>query len=175
VRRAFTLVELLAAMALSAVLMLAVFQVVGTLGRTRAVMIASAGQPLWHDRVRELLRRDLAQSSLAKFEPSALTLIGSASIRSAMQDVTHEPVMVTYTIRSLHGRPWLVRQQAGRVVRGTEKPFVELVCPDVAEFAVASSQGVAVASPEGQAIPGVVAVTFRMTSGETWGGDIVVR
>lgn len=174
-RRAFTLVELLAATALSAVLMLAVFQVVGTLGRTRAVMNASAGQPLWQKQVQELLRRDLTQSSLAKFEPSSLTLIGSASIRPAMQDVAHEPVTVTYAIRSLHGRPWLVRQQAARVVRANERPFVELVCPDVVDFVVAPSQGVAVASPDGQMIPGVVAVTFRMTSGEAWGGDIVVR
>lgn len=135
-RRAFTILELLATVALSAVLMVAVLHVLGTIGRDRAASAAPAEAQVWRADLLDLLRRDLAGSTGARFGESALTLTGHAGLARDTAAARDEPVVVRYVLVSLHGRNWLVRRQTARAGRAGAAAWTELVCPDVVRFSV---------------------------------------
>src|SRR5437764_1127302 len=104
----FTLVELLAATALTAVLMPAVLQVLGTLGRSRSAMErrAEAAAP-WREDLTDTLRRDLGGATGVRYAPNGIVLTGHAALRRASLAPGDEPVTVTYGLAEIHGRQWL--------------------------------------------------------------------
>ena len=135
-RRAFTLLELLAATALSALLMVAVLHVLGTIGRDRRTMAANPGPQVWRADLLDTVRRDLAGSTGVRNGNNALTLTGQAALDRRTLAPRDEPVTVTYSLTTLHGRTWLTRRQASRNGRGNESAWMELICPDIVAFSV---------------------------------------
>jgi prepilin-type N-terminal cleavage/methylation domain-containing protein len=135
-RRAFTLLELLAATALSALLMVAVLHVLGTIGRDRRTMAARPGPQVWRADLLDTFRRDLAGSTAVRYGNNALVLTGQAALDLRTLAPRDEPVTVSYGLTTLHGRTWLTRRQGARNVRGNEGPWMELLCPDVVGFSV---------------------------------------
>jgi len=135
-KRAFTLIELMAASVLTALLMIVVFHIVGSMARRQAVLErqerTSGGG--WPDGVVELIRSDLQQTRAFASSENQWTLTGSCSIDPVALESDPQPVTVTYAVESLGGRSWLVRQQARRGSRATENRWPELVCADVASF-----------------------------------------
>lgn len=135
-RRAFTLIELVAASALAAMLVLVLFQVIGSFGRTRmaldrsAAEHASAAQDPWKSDMLDMLRWDLANSTERKLEPGRVTLTGHGSLDLRTLASGHMPVVVTYEFERRGGRGFLVRRQAG------EQAWTELLCADVTGFSV---------------------------------------
>jgi len=175
-RRGFTLVELLAATALSAVLMLAVLQVIGSLGRSRAPRAGQA-MPADADLV-ELLRHDLAQSTEIRYATSAFTLIGCADIAPGERVASHQPVTVTYSLMPLQGRSWLVRRQTARNTRSMDAPSIELVWPDVTGLEVRPSGTPVVATATAgasQPVPAAVVVRLVSSDGTLWQRELIVR
>jgi prepilin-type N-terminal cleavage/methylation domain-containing protein len=135
-RRAFTLLELLAATALSALLMVAVLHVLGTISRDRRTVAARPGLQVWQADLLDAFRRDLAGATGMRRGDNALILIGQAALDRRTLTPRDEPVTVTYGITMVRGRTWLTRRQEARDVRGNERPWMELFCPDIVSFSV---------------------------------------
>jgi hypothetical protein len=134
-RRAFTILEMLAATALTALLMLAVFQVIGSIGRTRAALARQPETGFWRADLLDMLRRDLSNATAVRYEAGGVTLTGHGALNPATLAPTDEPVTVTYGIATIAGRSWLYRLQTPRA-GVARRPWRELVCADVTEFSV---------------------------------------
>ena len=128
-KRGFTLVEMLGATALAAVLMVAAFQVLASLGRTRALLAGQEKQPPGVDRLAEAIRSDLVNARFIRPSDGRLDLVGFGG-------GAHRPATVTYSLRTAGGRGWLVREQVGErtgPARRAERS-VQLCCGGVAAF-----------------------------------------
>ena len=136
-RRGFSLLELLAASALAAVLMVVLLQVVGSLARSRVVLEGgAAGEEPWRADLVEHLRWDLLNAAEVTAERNRVVLAGHGSLDRATLSPGHLPVTVVYALERLGGRTWLVRRQSPRGGAGREPGWSELVCPDVTAFGV---------------------------------------
>lgn len=179
-RRAFTALELLAATALTALLLLAVFHVVGALGRSRAaVERRAAGQGAgvdapWLADLLDTLRRDLAGAATIRYdEGGVVVLSGHTSLDRATLVPGDGPAVVRYEVVTVHGRRWLCRRQSPRDgFAGGGAGWTELLCPDVTGFSLRPVAGPLTPAPaaplvkdsaEGQPVP--PAVVVRVDSG----------
>jgi prepilin-type N-terminal cleavage/methylation domain-containing protein len=135
-RRAFTLIELLAASALSAMIMLVLLQVIASISRSRVAvareMNSRAGQTQWKSELIELLRRDMLNATAARLESGRLTLTGHCSADRDMLHLTHEPVSVVYEV----DRGRLIRRQMARDGMPRGDDFDEIVCAGVTKFSL---------------------------------------
>jgi len=153
--RGFTVVELLGAIMLSSLLVLALLMMVTSLGRT----VQWGGPVVSTDTipagVQELVRQDLAQAREVQVptvagDPVVLKLVTAGGLDPDTLRLTHLPVTVFYEIRQIGDTSWLLRRQfaaprpgvsplqgaAGSDTsnpeqKSTEKSWVELVCPRV--------------------------------------------
>ncbi len=135
-RRGFSLIEMLAAAALSAVLMIGLMAVIASVGRTRRAFAAQTEQSAWSAGVADLLRFDLRNAQTVKAGPNALTLTGTGALDARTLAPSHRPVRVEYALRTAAGRSWLVRRQTDLDVLSNANAWSEAVCPGVAAFAV---------------------------------------
>ncbi len=132
VRPAFTLVELVAATALSALLLTAVLSVVRTLNRRPPpdgyldVAAPLAAQLRW----------DVANAVVLRTGPAGLTLAGYGSLDPDTMEPTREPTQVTYALQTVGERTWLVRRQQALDARAEGGTSAELVCGDVTALTV---------------------------------------
>ena len=110
-RRAFTLLELLAATALSALLMVAVLHVLGTIGRDRQTRVQRPEPQVWQADLLDTLHRDLAGSTGWRSGKDLLILTGQSALDRRTLAPCDEPVTLRYGITALHGRNWLFRRQ----------------------------------------------------------------
>ena len=135
-RRAFTIRELLAATALTALWMVAVLHVVGAIGASRAALARQADVGAWRGDLLDLLRRDLTNASKVSFRPDSITLVGHGALDPGTLAFGHEPVTIVYGLSVIDGRHWLVRRQSPRDGLSNAPAWAELVCPDVNGFTV---------------------------------------
>jgi prepilin-type N-terminal cleavage/methylation domain-containing protein len=158
----FTLVELLAAMALAALLIVGVLSVVRSLGASRRVMAAQADRDGAGgiDVLVDQLRWDLANATQVDFAtPNQLQIIGHGGLDPQTKTPTCGPCTLTYAIRQVgiapHQRPWLVRQQVPPP--GSASPaWSELLAGDVLGFGVQPpKEDAAGAAPASAAVAGV--------------------
>ena len=179
-KRGFTLLEVLVATALTAVLLLAVFAVIGSLGKSRLAMAQPTDDGAWRTDLLATLRRDLADSVAIAFQPDGITLTGHGALRPDTLAVSHEPVTVTYRIADIRGRRWLVRIQTSRVSLSNDSGWTELLCPDVTAFSVRSAGviGSAAAGSDAaasSAVPPVVLVALAGPGGSLINETLVLR
>lgn len=132
--KAFTLVELLAATALSAVLLMGLLAVTVAVARptsdpTRRV---AGGQRRGHvDAVMELLARDLSDAVEVTHSEGVLQLRGYGGLDPVSLRPTHRPALVTYHSREAGGQWWLVRTQVNLDELSNNRGFAHLVCQGV--------------------------------------------
>ncbi len=129
--RAFTLLELLLATALTAVLMVGVLAVVADLGAPEAA--AGPAPDRERDRALEacldLLHEDLSHAvAVDASKANEVTLVGYASLDGGARERSHRPVRVRYTLERIDGRSWLVRRQDALDVKTNETVHRDLVC-----------------------------------------------
>jgi hypothetical protein len=179
-RRAFTAVELLAATALTAVLMVTLLHVIGSIGRGREAMRRrDAGEPV-RTELLDALRWDLANARSASFGASGLSLVGHGSLDRDTLAPLHVPVTVSYRVLRLAGRSWLVREQApAGNEQGAGGAWIELLCPDVRQvsFAPVARRG-RVGRPETWSsgnVPAGVRVQLETTGGLIVDEELVLR
>jgi prepilin-type N-terminal cleavage/methylation domain-containing protein len=173
-RRAFTLLELLACTALTAMLMLAVLQIVGSLGASRAVLARRPQVQPWRADLLDTLRRDLTNASQVTFQSGGMTLVGHASLDPADLTLGHQPATIVYGLTTLHGRTWLVRRQSPRDTLANTSPFAELLSPDVTAFSVRPATGLA-AMLDAVPIPPMVTVSIDGATGPIVNQTLVLR
>jgi prepilin-type N-terminal cleavage/methylation domain-containing protein len=174
-RRGFTILEMLVATALTAVLLAAVFQVIGSLGRSRAALARQADNSAWKSDLLETLRRDLINSIAVSFRANGITLSGHSALQQNTLACDHLPVTVNYGLVNIHGRSWLVRTQAPRGGLSNESGWTELVCPDVSTFTVKSASLISPVGVEGAVVPPVVSVVVDGPGGGMISDTLVVR
>lgn len=134
-RGAFTLVELLAASALAAALMIASMQVIRAIGRPPAS--ANRAAPLAaHGDLRELIRLDLANAYSVRPSHGAVDIAGYVYLDDATRAPTHRPAMASYSIRAVGGRRCLIRTQTPLGERSGRETRSDVVAWDVGAFDV---------------------------------------
>ena len=140
-RTGFTLIELLAASALAALLMLVLFQVIGSLGRTRAAMSKAASEAsgpaariAWKSDLLDLLRWDLANAVTIQLEPNRATIEGTGALDRGSLTAGQEPVTVVYAIERRGPHSCLVRRQSARGTATNAAGWSDLVCAYVSAF-----------------------------------------
>ncbi len=148
--RAFTLLELLLATALTAVVMIAVLAVVGDLGAPGAAegvapqrtaggreTVEAPPEPGTLEAWMQLLREDLHNAgAVDTSRKNELALTGFAALAGPSRRRTHRPVRVLYRIEVIDGRHWLVRRQEALDLRSTENVERDLVCCGLRRFEV---------------------------------------
>jgi prepilin-type N-terminal cleavage/methylation domain-containing protein len=163
-RRGFTLLELLACTALTALLMLAILKIVASLGASRAALARQPQVQPWRADLLDTLRRDLTNASLVSFQAGGLTLVSHASLDPGDLTLGHQPSTVVYGLTTLGGRSWLVRRQSSRDTLSSTAPFAELLCPDVTAFSVRPATAL-VTTADAVPVPPVVTVSIDGPSG----------
>ncbi len=147
--RAFTLLELLVATALSTVLMIGVLAVVADLGAPEvAAGIAEEAGAAGGDEALDawvgLLREDLAHAhSIDASKANEVVLMGYGALDGRARERTHRPVLVLYKIERIDGRPWLIRRQAVLDVLTNQNVQRDLVCCGVTRFELIGLGGMA--------------------------------
>jgi type II secretory pathway pseudopilin PulG len=136
---AFTLIELLAASALAAVLMLVLFQVIGSLGRSRAALARveqsdASARTAWKADLLDLFRWDLSNATEASFKPGVVTLTGHGALDRRSLAVDQQPVTVVYRLEPRGRSACLVRHQFPRGGVTNDASWSELVCANVTAF-----------------------------------------
>lgn len=177
-RRAFTILELLVATALTALLLLAVFHVLGSLGRSRTTLAQQTDSGTWRSDLLQTLRYDLVNATAANFHRDGVTLTGHGALRRTTLARSHEPVTVVYGLATIHGRRWLVRSQSPRDGLSNDPGWSELICPDVNGFTIRSASSVILAPVNGSAnvsIPPVVSVSIDGPAGRIIEETLVLR
>ena len=170
-RRAFTILELLAATALTALLMAAVLHVVGAIGASRAALARHAGAGAWQADLLDLVRRDMTNASKVTFRADGMTLTSHAALDAGTREFQHEPVTVVYGLSVIDGRSWLVRRQSPREGLSHAPAWAELICPDVTGFVVRRARSTAGVNASSLAVVGMpqdvpAAVTISLTGAD---------
>ena len=137
--RGFTLVEMIAAIALAAVLMASVVQVVAGLPVTDSAK-RSMSDALDAQSLRRLLVFDLQHAHHWEFSEHQLVLHGTAHFDSDGRR-GHLPSRVAYHIVEVESVPWLVRQQTLTLERSDAQPTTELLLPGVAALNLRDEEG----------------------------------
>jgi prepilin-type N-terminal cleavage/methylation domain-containing protein len=139
----FTLIELLAASALAALLMLVLFQVIGSLGRSRAALeraaageMQSAAQTAWKSDLLDLIRWDVTNAAEINVKPGVMTLTGHAALDRRSLAAKQEPVTIVYAIERRGKTGCLLRRQVRRDGASAHAGWSELVCANVSRFEV---------------------------------------
>jgi prepilin-type N-terminal cleavage/methylation domain-containing protein len=136
--RGFTIVELLAATALSTLLFLAALSVIRTLGKTELTGAASRRYG-WELSLRQQLRWDFANAVVLRHDEHGLILGGYGSLDPQTFAPTHRPVRVIYSLRDIGTGRWLVREQTSLDPLATDLDSSELLCGNVKSFSITGS------------------------------------
>ena len=129
-----TAIELLAAAALAAALMVAVLGVLGSLARRQNLSLANTRDPQWQTGLERAIRWDFANARRAHWQPDEIRLIGFGSRDPADGLATHGLAEVLYSIRQIGNRNWLVRTERDLASRTLQNSRSELVCSGAGEF-----------------------------------------
>ncbi len=174
-RQGFTIIELLAASALAALLTLAGFRVIASINRSNAEMAKQESAAPDTAAVVELLRSDLVHARYIRTARNTLSLAGHGGLNPVDHSATHLPALIVYRVQRVGSRLWLVREQASLVRGRPRAPWRELVWPGVSmlEFqSLAPAEPIAVAGigidrpPGFTAAPPRVRIIVRKPSGE---------
>ena len=127
-RHAFTTIELLVALALTAVLMIAVLDVTtAASGSLRAMDAAQENDEAWIDRFGEQLTRDLVHAERLVIAGDRIEIVGHGGIDPATLAMSHSDCGVTYRIVRAGVGWWLVREQVEPDRRSNLHAWTELI------------------------------------------------
>jgi hypothetical protein len=131
------MVELLAATVLSTLLFITALAVIRSLSNTGT---RAAGEPRgWAAAARRQIEWDLNSAVVFRQDDHGLVLAGYDSLDPATLSPNHLPVTVTYSLRTIGSRVWLVREQTSLDPLSPQLNFSEPVCGDVKAFTITGS------------------------------------
>jgi type II secretory pathway component PulJ len=138
-----TLVELLAATILAALLMAAVLGVLKSVTRAQKVLARNGPTEGWQARLVNQLEWDLANSRTVVTTAEGFELGGFAGRDFASGAALHCPTSIQYAVRNLGGRSCLVRGEAHLDSLNLDNQSLELVCNQVERIVLGSADGAA--------------------------------
>jgi hypothetical protein len=151
---------MMVALALSALLTAAALAASGRLWRADAVGYQVEEGRFLRDRLGRLLETDFEQAERCRCDGNTIQLQSHAALEVKALERDHVPALVTYQIRSIGGRTWLVRsQQVGQAA-----PFAELVCPDMKGLSMKVAGGAEI--KDWKQLPASVTVGVQPSAGE---------
>ena len=157
-RKAMTLVELAAALAISAMLAAATLSVATTLARREATSRRDADAAFLDERLADLLERDLVQAEGYQPLAGGFALRSHGGLDAKTLETDHVPATVTYEVRTGDPQGLLVRRQESSL----QPTVTELVAAGVKAIRLAPAGKQAAATPaELKGMPAAVAVTVE--------------
>ncbi len=137
-RTAFTLVEMLAALMIAAMLLVGTLMVVRSLAQHMPRKLSDQREITPDSgvlqRLSDLLRRDLQHAQGMRFNRGQLRLIGYGAIDAASQMPSFRPARVVYAIEDIGGVAWLTRRQSDLDVLSNLNTRRTLVCAGLGGF-----------------------------------------
>jgi prepilin-type N-terminal cleavage/methylation domain-containing protein len=138
--RGFTLIEMLATLALASLLMLGILSVMASLGKARQEVESHRSEvPLAAD-VEAVILRDLQDARSVKAEGAGFRIEGYGAMDPKTLARTHRPARVVYSVRNGGGGGVLVRQQWTFDDESGAKSFSQIVALNVGQFALKDIQ-----------------------------------
>jgi hypothetical protein len=140
-RKAFTLVELLAANVLATLLIVAILSVVGALGRDRRAHAALAYDrttQTTNDNLFRLIQWDFSNATRWRSVDGAYYFQGHGSLDPQSLAPTNLPVTVRYELNESAGKRWLTRSQTPRD-KTSDGAWSAPLCADVADLTLVSA------------------------------------
>lgn len=132
----FTLIELVAATALTAVLAITAMYVIASLRLRPQANGLLATQSAWTEQLRDRVRWDLMQAISLRIDPGGMVLAGYISIDPVTRESTHRPVTVSYSLKSIGGHSWLIREQTDLNVLSSAGTSAEWLLANVTRFEI---------------------------------------
>lgn len=158
-RPGMTVIELLVATSLAAMLSVVALGLLRTLTEQEQALRAETTEQSWHASLTEQIRWDLVNGERLKTASRETRIWGHAARDFGTGIVTHRPSEVIYRVRNMGGRNWLTRTEIHLDSRTSHSSRTELLCADVARLEVQSlEEGVSETEPDqasdGLQIPG---------------------
>lgn len=132
--KAFTLIELLASLVLTSLLMVAVSNLLGIVGRRTEAILLNSSDDYWKDVFIERLRWELDNTHTWRMSPKILQLTGYLSVDRRKHQATMTEATVTYQVVEDGKRSWLLRTFQERHSLNNLPPVKELICQSVQRF-----------------------------------------
>jgi len=123
--------ELIIALTLSSLLMVAVLGVLNSLSRQRSVLLERRAPASWRQQLKEQLHRDFANARRVSNRPDELRLIGYGGRDFATGKPTHRPTEVVYAVHDVGDQHWLMRWEIHLDELTNQNVGGELVCAGV--------------------------------------------
>ncbi len=135
-RTGMTLVELVLATVLAAMLMATVLGVLNSLTRQRDLLIGRRPPRAWQSALADQLTRDMWNSRRIAVGPQTLRLAGYAGRDFDSGQATHRPTEITYYVVNDGTQTWLLRREVHLDELSNDNWQTELVCQGVARLEV---------------------------------------
>lgn len=156
VRNGLTLVELLAATVLSALLMAAVLGLLTSVTKAQTVVLREHGIPApWQQRLEEMLRWDLENSRSIRTTETGFELSGFAGRNLSTRIAIHCPCIVEYEVIAAGDRTHLIRRESHIESLNIDNSNSDLVCLDVSKITIGPTLDRTQASATDQASPAI--------------------
>ena len=166
----FTLLEMLAALVLSGLLVMSIGSVLrSAMTQNSAARIESKTQPALR-RLTAQLQRDIKNARGFRQIPRGFLLSGFSGTDLQSRLPTLDPAIVTYRVLRIADRSWLVRDEQRTNIPGRNGISSDAVFSGVAAIDTATSASDAIAQPTPDGLPVMpeqIRVTLSAASGET--------
>jgi len=146
-RAGLTLIELVAAIAITGMLMTGALVAVGNLARSEKRIEAAEPAASRLAGLDVILTADLLHASEYSVDAKGqwLEIRTQASLAASDMELEHLKSEVRYEVRRIDGRCWLVRRQQ----TGIDQPLAELVCPDIESISIQDTSAKGAQGPSG--------------------------
>jgi prepilin-type N-terminal cleavage/methylation domain-containing protein len=141
IRHGFTLVELLAATILAALLMAAVLGVLKAVTRSERAILHTASPEAWQSRLVALLQWDLTNSRTVVTTPDGFELRGFAGRDFKSGAVLHGPTSIQYAVKTIGSRSYFVRLEAHLDSQSLDNRSINLVCSPIERVTLGRAEG----------------------------------
>lgn len=139
-RRAFTLLELLLATTLAAMLMALILTFSSSIRRAQATLVTDSPARPEIGQFERLLQRDLALADDIQPGKSTLTIDGYSRLDRTSQECRQGPTRVFYRLMPVGTHRYLVRQQSELDSRTNRESQMEMVLAGVKDFSLKTTK-----------------------------------
>lgn len=170
--RGMTLIELMATLAITSMLVIGALGVAANLSRSEKVNTAlHHDKDMSHAKMRTILQTDITHATKARKTAAGFELQTRAGLDPESMRVVHVESTVAYEVKDIAGRKWLVRKQQDDVSSSNgsknSKDFIELVAPDISEVSLHAADDAAAELPGGwKTIDDSVVLKIRTTGSQ---------
>lgn len=160
-----TVVELLAAVSLGALMMVLVLTVMGSLSARRQALIERAARQPWQQQLAGQIHLDLVRSSWMELTAGKLILRGLGGTDFEVGSMNHRTAEITYSIQNIAGRSWLMRRETHMLSPSSRNARSEPLAAGVGGLVVANLDGTFIPPGKSTPIPESLAILVSAEHG----------